>query len=192
MTESLALSAEQKEHLNAAWELCCMGQTEEAGKIRLSDVMEENPALTQTITQIRDGYFTLLNRMMHVRAARDRCEQTTALEQALSHVNYDLLLHNHESYKALVGEGANAPDHTKTAPLSPEDAQGVVCRIIKHTISAFIQTFPEAFETRELIPNIPLDTDPTSLPMYRPATEIAARDWQGLVAEAMAQERPAR
>jgi hypothetical protein len=90
------LSEKEKASLNAAWD---KKTTELMGRYR------DDLLICEAIKEIRDGYFQLFAEKRFLLAQQRNDPENTTLQSKIADVDYDLVVHNNESFKRLTHPG---------------------------------------------------------------------------------------
>jgi hypothetical protein len=140
--------------------------------------IKQNPLLTAAIEEIRDEYYALFNEKRHLL----RHPELPDMDIRLRDHDYDLILHNHDSFMRLQQPDygfspARKAEILATAepgmmqdgfePLSKTDAAKIVGTTIKRSILSFETAFERERTPRMHVPHVPLIATPERTNRFR-------------------------
>lgn len=110
----------------------------------------DNPLVLTAMEEVRDGYFQLFSERRYLQRLQRDDPKNETLTKRLEDVEYDLIMHNHKSFKRFtypgygvtvakqkeMYHGGDRPPHLGD-PMSPEEAKKIVAPLIGATIDCF-------------------------------------------------------
>jgi hypothetical protein len=167
----LYLSAQNNADLQASWDAALQQGAQHYPKTALAKTLAQRPDIAAQVAQIRDGYFALFNRKMRVYHALLRAPEQTLMVAHDANINYDMILHNYESFRAL----KNLPN------IDAHTARMTLKQVIGHATDAFNDVFKAFLDMPVSVPQVAFSRTPEEAGRRKEANATGGKSWQDAV-----------